>query len=795
MKLSTAILLALGLGLLMAVNSADFFFRQPYYEYWDTGSNALAVENARHFSEMYGHYSRWMFRHPGPAFFYVDAFGEWLFHDTLGLTPAAYNGVALINLCLMVGFLVTAWRLFTVWLPPGQRGGFLFLALAAGIVHFGSITEKLRGYDVLRGSSPFLSSWPVDVLVLPFLCLLTASASVAAGRGRDLPLLALVDGFLIHGYVAQPLFVVPLSLLAYTGLLVHCARHGGGAAPGGAALPRWRRAARWPGAAWRAHRGAHLGALALALFFALPLILDVFRGSASNLKAILKHVHEHHDEHKRLLRSLLFFLQFGAYTPYRPEHLEFGRYDASGVWAYLRAHALVYAAWLAATLLAGWALIAPAWSWQRRAPVEDAPAGTAPTDADRHRFLAWAAVFLAAAVVLTLRWGVIMDGGMYYYNAWFNFAIYYFLALLAAAVLAGWPWLRWVTGGGGWQGRPRLRAALAVALSLLLAVGWADRFRLADASPDTTRLMHQAVASVLAATAPAPGKPPSLAVFDLPPDGWPGVIALAVEMKRAGRPFAVKDYWWVIFNETNGVHAVSKELLGNARTWRFGWLPGHTPWICTAGPAFDAQRAAWSRDLENALAHSVPGTFPLLGGAVLTMAVPSLDPADTREGAAEIRFATGGNSADFVVAGWSEPEGFGAWNNDPVAVVRFQPVAVSGATVELTLVAMPFLQSQRGLKTQRVQAVFAGEPLGPEQPLKQEGMSPLTFSIPAERWNRAVAPDGAGTTLVFHFPDATSPDALTHGVAGDNRPLALAFQTLRFRVVPAPTVPVAGSQP
>ena len=224
MKRSTTFLLALALALLIVVNSADFFFHQPYYEYWDTAANSLSVNRAKGFAEMYGNYSHWGFHHPGPVFFYVQAFGEWLFHDALHLTPTPYNAQVLINLFLMLGFYLTALRLFTLWLPRGQRGGFLFLALGGGILHFGGMTGRLGSYDLLHGSSAFLSTWPPHVLVLPFLCLLAVCASVAAGRGEDLPLLALVDGFLIHGHVAQPLFVLPCSLLAYAGLLGCCIR-------------------------------------------------------------------------------------------------------------------------------------------------------------------------------------------------------------------------------------------------------------------------------------------------------------------------------------------------------------------------------------------------------------------------------------------------------------------------------------------------------------------------------------------------------------------------------------------
>ena len=59
MKRSTAILLVLAIVALLVVNSADFFFHTPFYETWDSAANALSVDRAKHFAQLYGPYSRW----------------------------------------------------------------------------------------------------------------------------------------------------------------------------------------------------------------------------------------------------------------------------------------------------------------------------------------------------------------------------------------------------------------------------------------------------------------------------------------------------------------------------------------------------------------------------------------------------------------------------------------------------------------------------------------------------------------------------------------------------------------
>ena len=59
----------------------------------------------------------------------------------------------------------------------------------------------------------------------------------------------------------------------------------------------------------------------------------------------------------------------------------------------------------------------------------------APERREARRFLAWGGAFVGMAVILTLYWGMIQDGDMYYYNAWFNFGLYYFGLLVAVGVV------------------------------------------------------------------------------------------------------------------------------------------------------------------------------------------------------------------------------------------------------------------------------------------------------------------------------------------------------------------------
>jgi hypothetical protein len=55
-----------------------------------------AGATSKQFRLLTGHYSRWHFHHPGPAFLYLFALGEFVFDDLFHVVPAPYNGQPLI---------------------------------------------------------------------------------------------------------------------------------------------------------------------------------------------------------------------------------------------------------------------------------------------------------------------------------------------------------------------------------------------------------------------------------------------------------------------------------------------------------------------------------------------------------------------------------------------------------------------------------------------------------------------------------------------------------------------------
>jgi hypothetical protein len=161
----------------------------------DSGANSILVLRAKDFDQLVGNYSRIGFNHPGPAFLYVQAFGEWLLHDVLGAVPSPWNGQAVALLMLNAALLAATLAVLGSWLRSWPAVGM------AGAV--------LLGYAAAAPDPLIAGTWMPLLYFPPFLLLLTAAASVAAGRVGHLWVLGVAGGLLIHGHAAF-LFFVPV---------------------------------------------------------------------------------------------------------------------------------------------------------------------------------------------------------------------------------------------------------------------------------------------------------------------------------------------------------------------------------------------------------------------------------------------------------------------------------------------------------------------------------------------------------------------------------------------------------
>ena len=181
-----------------------FLFTTRLYEQGDAGANSILIEQAKHFTLLVGNYSREGFNHPGPAYMYVQAFGEYLFQNALHVVPTAWNAHMLSVFALDCAF----------------------VALAVGIVY--GWTRSLRGaaacFAVFTGFAiaypPIVNSdWMPYLYVLAYMVFVLAAGSVAAGRAQDAWILALTGWFLIHGHACFLLFVPALTMAVLAAVL------------------------------------------------------------------------------------------------------------------------------------------------------------------------------------------------------------------------------------------------------------------------------------------------------------------------------------------------------------------------------------------------------------------------------------------------------------------------------------------------------------------------------------------------------------------------------------------------
>jgi len=184
--------------LTVLVVRSRFLFTVSFYEQGDAGANSILIQQAMHGTLLIGNYSREGFNHPGPAYMYVQAAGQWLFLYALHLVPTAWNAHVLAVFVLNSGFVAMITGMVYGW-TRSLRGAAVCLAVLLGFV----------------ATQPWILSldWMPWMYVPTYIAFLVAAASVGAGASRDVWILTLSGWFLIHGHACF-LFFVPVILAA-----------------------------------------------------------------------------------------------------------------------------------------------------------------------------------------------------------------------------------------------------------------------------------------------------------------------------------------------------------------------------------------------------------------------------------------------------------------------------------------------------------------------------------------------------------------------------------------------------
>jgi hypothetical protein len=196
------------LVLTVLVVRSRFLFTARFYEQGDAAANSILIEQAKHLTLLVGNYSREGFHHPGPAYMYVQALGEWLFKDLLHLVPTAWNAHVLAVFTLNSAFVAMMVAVVYGW-TRSLRAAAVSLAVVLACV----ATEPwILSYD-----------WMPWMYVPAYIAFAIAAGSVAAGGERDLWILTLTGWFLIHGHACF-LFFVPVIVAVAAGAVTW--RHG-----------------------------------------------------------------------------------------------------------------------------------------------------------------------------------------------------------------------------------------------------------------------------------------------------------------------------------------------------------------------------------------------------------------------------------------------------------------------------------------------------------------------------------------------------------------------------------------
>jgi hypothetical protein len=185
-----------------------FLFTSRLYEQGDAGANSILITQAKHFTLLIGNYSREGFNHPGPAYMYVQAAGEWLLRDTLHAVPTAWNAHMLAVFALDCAFVSLGVMIIYGWTR----------SVAGALIAAAAITALAIWQPGILNSD-----WMPYMYVMTYVVFLLAAASVTAGAARDVWIMTLAGWLLIHGHACF-LFFVPLITACTVALLAW--RHG-----------------------------------------------------------------------------------------------------------------------------------------------------------------------------------------------------------------------------------------------------------------------------------------------------------------------------------------------------------------------------------------------------------------------------------------------------------------------------------------------------------------------------------------------------------------------------------------
>jgi hypothetical protein len=221
-----------------------FLFTTRLYEQGDAGANSILIEQAKHFTLLIGNYSREGFNHPGPAYMYVQALGEYLSSDALHVVPTAWNAHMLSVFALDSAFAALAVGVVYGWTRSLRGAATCFAVFIAFAVAYPPIVN---------------SDWMPYMYVPTYVVFVIAAGSVVAGRFQDAWIFALTGWFLIHGQACFLFFVPVLTLAVLAAVL----------------WPHRRTLRASAGSFFREQRRVWVPVAVISAVFAFPIVLNL----------------------------------------------------------------------------------------------------------------------------------------------------------------------------------------------------------------------------------------------------------------------------------------------------------------------------------------------------------------------------------------------------------------------------------------------------------------------------------------------------------------------------------------
>jgi hypothetical protein len=364
----------------------------------------------------------------------------------------------------------------------------------------------------------FTRIWPPLVLMMPFALFVVAAASVASGRTGHLVWLALSAGFLLHGHVAQFLFV-GVMLTAAAGIMLLRRLRGGSQPP--------------------PTRPQILIIALIATLTVLPWIIDATRGRESNIFDVWLHMKQSANDPLRpgWLVSLADTCSYFCYCTRQNDWFSPGA--SLTLLQFVRAYAFGIGAALIAISSCGYVL----WRGRRR----QVPSAL---------FQRNLAGMCALAALLCVVWAHRQDGGVAYFNSLFIFGL-----MMAIWVIPGLSIADDATAAA--------TAPILGALFASFAIAGSRYGRIPDfmESGSLGQEAAQKVPHWLSNEA-HPGRP-KLIIFSH--DDWGEAVAVAAALNRLGIAFYVPESDSGIWKEMFGDDHVLQSLEESRALGPFSW--------------------------------------------------------------------------------------------------------------------------------------------------------------------------------------------------------------------------------